>query len=583
MSKTLIPTHLRTHVASQIKESILEPANTAYYAFVGKHTDYANGAAAIPEDSVQSTLIDAYDNMIFGKRILDDNVRMLIPRIEWESGVVYTPYDSNTEIFGTNFYVAVQRTGYYDVFKCLDNNQGVPSTAAPNLNETSAADDYYSTIDGYVWKYMYTITSTEWDNYTTDFFMPVNSNTAVTGNAVPGSIEVYRVQYGGSNYDATYANTFTTQQIQVGSPYYYILNSDASSNDQFYTGSCIFITTGGGAGQIRKIDDYDGAARRITVNTSFTTALTNTSCYEITPLITVDGDGSGAEARGIVNTASGNSIYKVEVLTKGIGYSYGTILIYGNTGGVSNAAVIVPVISPQGGHGANTQLELGSTAIGIGVTFANTESGNIPASNDFRQIGIVKDPLFANVVISVSNTSGAGFVIGEKVIQNTSNAAGYVESYEASTLQVANVAGVFTTGPAVIGQASATSANVDSFTINNEAKNFNTFNQLFRYNIEMVSGTFQADEQVYQNTLALANGLFHSANSSVLNLTKVRGVINENETVIGLQSGAVANVVGRTIPDLVKYTGDVIYLTNMESEISRSNTQSEQVKIVLKF
>ena len=65
-------------------------------------------------------------------------------------------------------------------------------------------------------------------------------------------------------------------------------------------------------------------------------------------------------------------------------------------------------------------------------------------------------------------------------------------------------------------------------------------------------------------------------------MTKVRGVINAGETVVGVTSGAISNVQGRVVPDLVKYTGDVLYLENVDP-VTRSNTQSEQIKIVLKF
>ena len=592
MGKSLIPAHLKTHVALQVKESITETANNAYYVFAGKHTAYANGTVPTPQDSVQTTLYDAFNNMVFGKRIADGDVMLLIPKVQWAANTTYVPYDSNTVVFGNTFYVSVNAASQYDIFKVLDaptysNGTYQPSTYAPDLNETSPEDQYYSTSDGYVWKYMYSVTNTIWNKFATDLWMPVSSNTQVTGNAVSGTIDVIRVVSGGSNYNSIYSNSFNSSQIQVaGNPLLYDLQQDASSNNDFYTDSCLYITSGPGAGEVKKITDYVGTYKRATVNSAFTTSPTSSSNYEIRPLIEIDGDGTGAVARGLVNTASSNSIYKIEILNRGSQYSYATLNIRANTGGVSNAAVITAVLAPKGGHGSNTYAELGATALGIGVTFANTESGLIPTGNDFRTIGIVKDPLFANVQLSLNASSVSGvFTPGANVAQVNTNAVGVVESFVGSTLQLTNVSGQFASGKVVYqanSSANVATANVISYQINNVAKDFNTFDQRYRYVVQYISGTFQADEAVYQNNIVLANGVYHSNDSTYWSLTDVKGVINSGEQVVGVTSGASVNVTGRVVPDLVKYSGDVIYLENFDP-VSRSNTQSEQLKIVWKF
>jgi len=593
MGKTLIPSHLKTHVAFQVKESITESANNAYYVFAGKHTTYANGSIPTPQDSTQSVLYDAFNNMVFGKRISDNDVMLMIPKVEWTANTVYVPYDSNEVVLGEPFYVSVNATSQYDIFKILDaprytNGSYVPSLNSPSLNETSPNDTYYSTADGYVWKYMYSVTNTTWNKFATDTWMPVSSNTQVTGNAVSGAIDVIRVSYQGSNYNALYSNSFNASQIQIaGNPYLYDLQPDASSNNDFYTDSALYITSGPAAGEIKKITDYNGAYKRMTISSPFTTTPTSLTTYQITPYIEIDGDGTGAVARGLVNTASSNSIYKVEVIGRGGGYSYATINVRANTGGVSsNGAVIQAMLPPRGGHGSNTYVELGSTALGIGITFSNTESGTIPTTNDFRTIGVLKDPLFANVQLSLNASSVSGvFTIGANLVQANTFATGVIESYIGATLQLTNVAGQFLSGKTVYvaGPVSnVATANVLSYKINNVAKDFTTFDQRYRYVVDYIAGTFIADEAIYQNNIVLANGVYHSNDSTFWTLTDVKGVINADEQCIGVSSGASVNVTGRVVPDLVKYSGDVVYLENFDP-VSRSNTQSEQIKIVLKF
>jgi hypothetical protein len=67
-----------------------------------------------------------------------------------------------------------------------------------------------------------------------------------------------------------------------------------------------------------------------------------------------------------------------------------------------------------------------------------------------------------------------------------------------------------------------------------------------------------------------------------LAVTNLRGVINPTERITGATSGASANVTSVKNPDLVPYSGEVIYIENIDP-VTRSNTQTEQIKIVLKF
>jgi hypothetical protein len=59
-------------------------------------------------------------------------------------------------------------------------------------------------------------------------------------------------------------------------------------------------------------------------------------------------------------------------------------------------------------------------------------------------------------------------------------------------------------------------------------------------------------------------------------------VLNTGNTLVGQSSGASANLLFAYPPDLVQNSGEVIYFEN-ESPISRSNSQSETIKIILQF
>lgn len=590
MSKQLISNYFRLHNVKQFIESINETANSVYYVYAGRHQTYETGDTVIPDivNSVDETLYTAYDEMLFGKRVGPTDVLPMVPRYDWTTNTSYSAYRNSEDLTNKQFYVVVSDTTY-DVFKCLDNNGNTPSTVAPQLSETSAADEFYSTSDGYVWKYMYSVDPTTFNKFATASSMPVVANSDVVANAVSGAVDVILTTFAGSNYDTYLSNTFISSDIRVGgdSLKYNIANNAVASNN-FYTGSFIYIKNGTGNGQGRRIVDYTviGNTKTIELDTAFFVAPDVTSLYEITPAVVITGDGEGAIARAMVNTASSNSISQIEIIARGSGYTYATARVTGNTSGTTNTAVLDIVLGPKNGHGSDPEYELGSTSLCISTTFANSEVGTIPVANDYRAVGLIKDPKFANVQFTVGSLTGI-FSIGEVVTQPTTGASGTVIEFDnINTLTLTSVSGIFLTGNSTVntlqGGTTGTTSSLVSYQINGQAKNFNTFDQRHRFTFTPIIGAFVSDEAVYQTDVQLANAVYHSNTSANIYLTHVRGTLNTGNSIIGQVSGASANLVYAYPPDLVIGSGEVLYIEN-GSAISRSNSQSETVKIILQF
>lgn len=217
MSTQLITNYFRLHHVKQFIESISETANSVYYVFTGRHMPYAGGDSTVPDvlNTTQETLYTSYDEMLFGKRVSANDVIEMVPRHTWTTNTVYTSYRSDADLSNSEFYVVVHDSTY-DVFKCLDNNGNTPSTVAPSLSETSADDEFYSTSDGYVWKYMYSVSDTVFNKYATASLMPVVADANVVANAVSGAIDVVIPTYRGSNYNTYLANTFQSSDLRVG-------------------------------------------------------------------------------------------------------------------------------------------------------------------------------------------------------------------------------------------------------------------------------------------------------------------------------------------------------------------------------
>ena len=591
MSEQLITNYFRLHNANQFIESVSEVANSVYYVFAGHHTPYDGGDAVIPSlvFSNDNTLYSPYEEMVFGKRVYPTDVVNLAPRYDWVSNTYYTAYRSTEDLSSKPFYVGVLNSSYYDVFKCLDNFSNGISTISPDVTQTSPDDAFYSTSDGYVWKYMYSVDITTFNQFATDQYIPVIANTQVSGNATPGAIDTIEITYRGSNYNTSLSNTFISTDLRVGgdTTKYNIANNAFAANN-FYTGSFMYLVSGTGYGQGRKISGYTvvGTTKTVSLESPFTVPPDVSTLYQITPNVLITGDGTGCQARAIVDTSSSNTISSIEIIDNGQDYTFASAVVVGNTSGTSNTAVLTVIKGPKGGHGSNPQYELGATAVGISVSFSKDETGTLPVTNDFRSIGLIKDPLFSSVELTVSTFTG-GFSIGETVTQPDTGTTGTVVSWDSiSNLTLTNVNGILLTGNStnnyVVGGTSGTQASVSTYTINGVNKNFNTFDQRRRYTFTPISGIFVEDEPIYQVNTATSNAIYYSNTASTMYLTHVKGSLNSLTPIFGNTSLAQATLVYSYPSDLMPGSGEILYYEN-ESAVTRSASQTETIKIILQF
>ena len=92
------------------------------------------------------------------------------------------------------FYVV---TNDHRVYKCLDNNNNSLSTVKP----VHTTPDFVRYSDGYVWKYLYTITPALKNKFLTKDFMPV-ATSLQSRFYTDGGIEYVRIEDSGANYSS---------------------------------------------------------------------------------------------------------------------------------------------------------------------------------------------------------------------------------------------------------------------------------------------------------------------------------------------------------------------------------------------
>lgn len=109
-------------------------------------------------------------------------------------------------------------------------------------------------------------------------------------------------------------------------------------------------------------------------------------------IVSISGDGTSATATANINTIS-QTVTSISMTDYGENYTFANVSISGGGGSGANLRAI---ISPVGGHGADPVYEIGASKIMMNPTLRFTEEGVLPATNDFRQISIVKDAKVAN-------------------------------------------------------------------------------------------------------------------------------------------------------------------------------------------
>jgi hypothetical protein len=245
----------------------IQNETNSYYVFIGKPDPWLNSIGEIVDSSpppatptINEAELTVYNDMVYAKQITNLDVSYMLPRYDWTSNTVYSYYDQNDpNLFTKNFYTVNDK---YEVYKCIFNNYGAPSTVKPEVPTTSGT---FNTSDGYVWKYMYTITSDANTRFSSQNYIPVTPNNYVIANAIPGTIDYIRVDSSGSGYD-TYTSGYLTAYVNT---YVVQLQSDASAYNNFYSNSSIYLKAGFGSGQIREIRSYNGLTKQIITTTPF--------------------------------------------------------------------------------------------------------------------------------------------------------------------------------------------------------------------------------------------------------------------------------------------------------------------------
>ena len=238
--------------------------------------------------------------------------------------------------------------------------------------------------------------------------------------------------------------------------------------------------------------------------------------------VAILGDGSSGVCT--VHTKSDGTISHVTVTANGSNYKRATIDIDGisGIGTPSTSAVVTPIISPQYGHGANPVEELGGNMVMINSRLEFAEgSGDFPTDIDFRRIGLIQDPFSSGTTVA----TGPNYA-----------------SYHKMTLS--SVSGLSVDD--IIKDASTDGSGV-------------AVSRVVSISGNVVSHIPQANS---------AGGYVNFAGADTV--------------FVGSTNIGTVSAVDSTFPEIVKYSGNILYVEN-RGAVTRAADQIEDIKLIIQM
>lgn len=351
-----------------------------FYLSIGKNassewSDPSN--ADIPDISLSGEK-DVLKSAIAFLKVEPSDITTGIKNNPWTSGQIYDQYDPSKDIYSRPHYAIVNDK---DVYLCVDNSGDVASTQQPSDTSTALLE----TADGYIWKYVGSISSLEFNKFGTDVFVPTPAPSVTS--PIIGQIASFNGFVGGPEL-INQGDAISVQVQGDGA------GATAAARIKSSTMTNIFATSGGAgytdAYAIAKLSSAtgSGAGCTATISNGKITAITvdQTGSGYTNALVLVYGDGQGARAAG---TITGGQLTSVAVSSAGDGYTWARVFVIpGTKGGVARA-----VLSPYGGLGYQLSTQLEEKYLIVSKTLTSDLDDYIPTTGDstFRQVSLVSN------------------------------------------------------------------------------------------------------------------------------------------------------------------------------------------------
>lgn len=446
-----------------------------FYIAIGRAEEWGTTGDLPPTPNPSYSEMKKFQASIQSAKLVTD-ASYVVPRYNWSAGSIYSAWDDN---FNSN--TTVGPTGdivgpYYvitddnNVYVCIQ--QGKTATGVARNSQFKPIDttgnNFSAGDDGYIWRYMFTVGATGVRKYLSSSYIPVEK-------ILDSS------QAGGPALEDLSVSRAAQLAIQKASDSGAIIGIAVDSGGQGYADIVAVTITGP--------NDSEASA--------FARAY-NGSIYEV-----------------VMKKDSANPNW-----AHGRGYEYASVKAAGAGG-----AVLRAMIARDSGMGSDPRVNLNSSAIMFSAQLSGSTDSDFITSNDFRQIGLIKNPL-KDSDVDVRFTEQTGFAMKRLTVVN-------------STLVAANITGDQT----VTGSTSGAVAIIDDYDVASKT--------LFVH---------QTPETGFTNFTATGEPITVSGG----------GGTDAIDSDYNFKA------------EIKNFSGEVVYIDN-RAAIERDNDQTEDIKIVIEI
>jgi hypothetical protein len=346
MTAIITDTFKKQFVQTVFDEVTATAVTHRYYIGIGRSEQWdSSETVPIPTDTPR-TIRNLRHDLQSIKSAADCS--FVIPRHNWSSGTIYSAYDDNFAAIPDNtYYVITEDNQVYICLQQAKNNDGEATTST--IKPAGTTTKPFKTEDGYVWKFLYTLSAARANKFLSANFLPVEKI-----------------------LDSSNHNNLVDPADQL-SP---LIIQQALVQDSAVPGQIVGIAiVDGGSG-------YTGSA----------------------PNVVITGDGVRAAATAFI---ANNKVVKIEMdsstdsaITMGQGYR--NVDISFSSGNATARAIL----GPDNGLGNDIRDDLKSTSLMFNTKPAGTEDSNFIVEQDFRQIALIRNPKAASNGAAFTNSSG---------------------------------------------------------------------------------------------------------------------------------------------------------------------------------
>lgn len=204
-----------------LKYYYTESYSSKLYGFIGRSDEWTSDEGIDVPTGAGLEQKQLRKNLIFAKKINPDDISPIIPRRDWTSGTVYDYYSNDENLYQydddgmllSNFYIRNSRD---QVFKCVWNNTGNPSTIEPEITPSVPNIEIPLELDdGYKWMYVTTISKGQKLKFFDKDWMPISISSYISSleplSIGFGRIDCINVLDGGSDY----LDGYTTVTVNI--------------------------------------------------------------------------------------------------------------------------------------------------------------------------------------------------------------------------------------------------------------------------------------------------------------------------------------------------------------------------------